>query len=194
MHSADWAQRQGHRLIQIGCLLFLVALLVGIMVPSFAVPRLGLSTHLLGITQGIFLMVIGLVWPRLRVSRPIGRAGMFLVLYGCFAPWTANLLAAILGAGNALLPFAAGPARGDCAAGRNHRDPTEEWSGVAHRRLAVDFVGPSRRERQTGIVSRRASAGERNGFTEPLVREGDHPRQQHCDGAIRADMGSGVAG
>ena len=82
------------------------------MVPSFAVPRLGLSTHLLGITQGIFLMVIGLVWPRLRTSRPIGTAGMILVLYGCFAPWTANLLAAILGAGNSLLPFAAGEARG----------------------------------------------------------------------------------
>ena len=112
MTNPDWSQRQGHRLIQIGCLLFLIALLVGIMVPSFAVPRLGLSTHLLGITQGIFLMVIGLVWPRLRVSRPIGRAGMFLVLYGCFAPWTANLLAGILGAGNALLPLAAGPARG----------------------------------------------------------------------------------
>jgi hydroxylaminobenzene mutase len=112
MSSADWSQHQGHRLIQIGCLLFLVALLVGIMVPSFAVPRLGLSTHLLGITQGIFLMVIGLVWPRLRVPRPIGTAGMFLVLYGCFGPWTGNLLAAILGAGNPLLPLAAGPARG----------------------------------------------------------------------------------
>jgi (hydroxyamino)benzene mutase len=112
MNSADWSQRQGHRLIQVGCLLFLVALLVGIMVPSFAVPRLGLSTHLLGIMQGIFLMVIGLVWPRLRVPRPIGTAGMFLVLYGCFAPWTANLLSAILGAGNTLLPLAAGPARG----------------------------------------------------------------------------------
>ena len=112
MTNPDWLQRQGHRLIQMGCLLFLIALLAGIMVPSFAVPRLGLSTHLLGITQGIFLMVIGLVWPRLRTSRPIGTAGMFLVLYGCFGPWTANLLAAILGAGNALLPLAAGPARG----------------------------------------------------------------------------------
>ena len=112
MANPDWSQRQGHRLIQVGCLLFLVALLVGIMVPSFAVPRLGLSTHLLGITQGIFLMVIGLVWPRLRASRTTGTAGMFLVLYGCFAPWTANLVAAILGAGNSLLPFAAGEARG----------------------------------------------------------------------------------
>ncbi len=112
MHAADWSQRQGHRLIQIGCLLFLVALLVGIMVPSFAVPRLGLSTHLLGITQGIFLMVIGLVWPRLRVTRAIGRTGMFLTVYGCFAPWTANLLAAMVGAGNSLLPLAAGEARG----------------------------------------------------------------------------------
>jgi hypothetical protein len=39
--------RQGHRLLQVGMFLFLAALLVGLAVPSFAVPRLGLSSHLL---------------------------------------------------------------------------------------------------------------------------------------------------
>ena len=39
MDTSDWALRQGHRLIQLGVLLFLAALLVGLIVPKFAVPR-----------------------------------------------------------------------------------------------------------------------------------------------------------
>lgn len=112
MDRSDWSVRQGHRLIQVGMLLFLLALLVGLAVPAFKVPRLGLSTHLLGIMQGIFLMVIGLLWPRLQLSRVMSRVGVFLALYGCFAAWTANLLAAIWGAGATMLPMAAGQAHG----------------------------------------------------------------------------------
>ena len=37
---------------------------------------------------------------------------LFRSVYGCFAAWTANLLAAIWGAGNSLLPIAAGFAHG----------------------------------------------------------------------------------
>jgi hydroxylaminobenzene mutase len=81
-------------------------------VPHFAVPRIGLSAHLLGIMQGLFLMVMGLVWPRLRLGRALLRLAFCLVLYGCLAPWAANMLAAIWGAGNALLPMAAGQAHG----------------------------------------------------------------------------------
>ena len=112
MDTLDPSSRQGHRLLQAGMLLFLLALLVGIAVPAFAVPRLGLSTHLLGIMQGLFLMVAGLLWPRLRLTRALSRAGFALAIYGCLAAWTANLLAAILGAGNSMLPMAAGQAHG----------------------------------------------------------------------------------
>ena len=110
--ALDARRRDGHRLIRVGSALFLVALLVGMAVPTFAVPRLGLATHLLGITQGIFLMVVGLVWPRLAVSQGRSRLGRWLITYGCLAPWTANLLAALWGAGNSMLPFAAGTAHG----------------------------------------------------------------------------------
>jgi hydroxylaminobenzene mutase len=103
---------QGHRLLQVGATLFLLALFVGIAIPAFAVPRLGLSTHLLGITQGIFLLVLGLVWPRLALAPGKARVGHGLAVYGCLAPWTANLLAAVWGAGSSMLPMAAGGARG----------------------------------------------------------------------------------
>lgn len=92
--------------------LFLLALLVGLIVPRFAVPRLGLSTHLLGIMQGIFLMVVGLLWERLRISPLTSRIGVGLLVYGCLAAWVANLSAAIVGAGNSMLPIAAGQAHG----------------------------------------------------------------------------------
>jgi len=106
-------RRDGHRLLQLGALLFLLGLLVGLGVPRFTVPRLALSTHLLGIMQGTFLMVVGLLWPRLRFTRSSSRIGHGLAIYGCLAPWTANLLGAVWGAGNSMLPMAAGGARGN---------------------------------------------------------------------------------
>lgn len=112
MDTSDWSRRQGHRLLQVGMFLFLVALLVGLVVPRFAVPRLALSTHLLGIMQGIFLMVIGILWPRLRLTPVLAQIGVVLAVYGCLAAWTANLSRAIFGAGNSMLPIAAGPAHG----------------------------------------------------------------------------------
>lgn len=112
MDASDWPARQGHRLLQLGALLFLVALLVGVAVPMFAVPRLGLSTHLLGLMQGLFLMVVGLLWPRLLFTRATARIAFVLAIYGCLAVWTANLAAAIWGAGTSMLPIAAGSAQG----------------------------------------------------------------------------------
>jgi (hydroxyamino)benzene mutase len=98
--------------LQFGVLLFLCALLVGLVVPTFAVPRLGLSTHLLGLMQGLFLMVLGVLWPRLRFTPTIGRIGAVLAIYGCLAAWSANLSAAIWGAGNSMVPIAAGASHG----------------------------------------------------------------------------------
>jgi (hydroxyamino)benzene mutase len=104
--------RQGWRLRQAGMLLFLLALVVGLFVPAFAVPRLGLSTHLAGLMQGMFLMLIGLMWPGLRITARVSLVGCTLAIYGCFAAWCANLLAAIWGAGSRMMPLAAGPAHG----------------------------------------------------------------------------------
>ena len=95
--------------------LFLGALLVGLLIPLFRVPRLGLSTHLLALTQGLFLMIAGLFWGRLQLGAGGRRVAFWLVLYGCLAPLLANLLAAIWGAGNLLLPIAAGAAHGSPA-------------------------------------------------------------------------------
>ncbi len=110
--SSAWSTRQGHRLLQIGMGLFLGALFVGLAIPRFAVPRLGLSAHLLGLMQGVFLIVLGLLWHRLELPRAMFRGAFWLAVYGCLAPLTANLLGATWAAGNTLLPLAAGQAHG----------------------------------------------------------------------------------
>ena len=108
----DSRARDGQRVLRVGMLLFLLALLVGLAVPRFAVPRLALSTHLLGLMQGTFLLAAGSLWPKLRITRPVSRGGSYLAIYGCIAAWTANLLGAVWGAGNSMVPIAAGQARG----------------------------------------------------------------------------------
>ena len=102
----------GRRLLRVGSVLFLFALLVGFVVQRFAVPRLGLSVHLLGLMQGLFLMVAGLLWPKLTLSRLSSSIAHCSAIYGCLTALAANLLAATWGAGNSLLPLAAGSARG----------------------------------------------------------------------------------
>ena len=66
MDTSKLSLRQAHRLFQVGILVFLLAALVGL-----TTPRLGLSAHLLGILQGTFLVVIGLLWPKLRLGSAI---------------------------------------------------------------------------------------------------------------------------
>lgn len=105
---------RSHRLLQLGILLFLLGLLGGFAVPSLANPRMGLASHLEGVMNGLFLVVLGLVWPRLSLSGKASTTLFWLALYGTFANWAATLLAAFWGAG-ASMPLAAGAHRGSAA-------------------------------------------------------------------------------
>lgn len=96
----------GHRLLQLGILLFLIGLLTGFAVPVLGNPRMGLSSHLEGIMNGSFLVLLGLVWPKLSLSRVTLIVVFWLAIYGTFANWTATLLAAFWGAGLSM-PIAA---------------------------------------------------------------------------------------
>jgi len=112
MDMSGISSRHAQRLVQVGVLLFLCALFVGLAVSRFAVPRVGLSVHLLGLLQGLFLMVMGLLWPRLMLGPVALRLAFWLLVYGCLAAWVANLMAAVWGAGSTMIPMAAGAARG----------------------------------------------------------------------------------
>jgi len=103
---------QSQRLLQIGVAVLLAAALLGLAIPQFAVPRLAFSAHLIGILQGILLMVVGLLWPRLNLTPKQLQLVFWLVVYQAIAAPLSNLLAAAWGAGNSIIPIAAGEAHG----------------------------------------------------------------------------------
>ena len=98
----DLQKIQAHWLIQLGVLLFLLGLFVGLAVPALTNPRMGLASHLEGIINGILLIGLGAIWHRLVLST-LWLKGLFaLLIYGTFANWLATLLAAIWGAGRSM--------------------------------------------------------------------------------------------
>lgn len=104
-------ERQSHRLLQLGVFLFLLGLLTGFVIPALANPRMGLSSHLEGVLNGLFLLVLGLVWPRLRLGSTARSTTFWLAVYATFANWATTLLAAAWGAGRTM-PIAAGTHQG----------------------------------------------------------------------------------
>jgi (hydroxyamino)benzene mutase len=85
------------RLLWHGFFLFFLGLLSGFAVPMLTNPRMGVSAHLEGVMNGIFLSVLGLVWQWLVLSARSSFILFALALYGAYANWFTTLLAAILG-------------------------------------------------------------------------------------------------
>jgi hydroxylaminobenzene mutase len=81
-----------------GVLLFLIGLITGLAVPLMQLPRMGLSSHLEGVMNGMLLITLGLIWVRLTLPAWAGTAAFWAALYGTFANWLATLLSAIWGA------------------------------------------------------------------------------------------------
>lgn len=107
MENPGLKKQQSNQLIFWGVLLFFLGLLSGLFIPMMANPRMGLSGHLEGIMNGIFLIVSGLIWSRLESSEKWLRISFILAFFGTFANFTAVLIAAITGSGR-LMPLAGG--------------------------------------------------------------------------------------
>jgi hydroxylaminobenzene mutase len=95
------------QLILLGLILFLFGLIIGLAIPLLQNPRMGLSAHLEAITNGMLLMVLGLVWQKIMLSPKWLSINYWLLVYGTLANVTAVLLAAITGFGK-LMPIAGG--------------------------------------------------------------------------------------
>lgn len=107
MENPGLKKQQSNQLIFWGVILFFLGLFSGLFIPMMANPRMGLSGHLEGIMNGIFLIVSGLIWNRLELSEKWLRISFILAFFGTFANFTAVLIAAITGAGR-LMPLAGG--------------------------------------------------------------------------------------
>jgi len=102
---------RGRKLLQFGSLLILIGLLVGLAIPYLANPRMGLSSHLEGVMNGMLLILLGLVWDKLALGNRGLTSVYWLSLFSTYADLTATFLAAVWGAGK-MMPIAAGTSMG----------------------------------------------------------------------------------
>jgi hydroxylaminobenzene mutase len=100
-------KRQSDNLIFYGVLLFSLGLVVGLFIPLIANPRMALSSHLEGIMNGIFLIILGLIWNKLELSPKWLGVAYWLSLYGTYATLIAVLISAIFKSGK-MMPIAGG--------------------------------------------------------------------------------------
>ena len=98
-------------LLVLGLVLFLLGLLTGLIVPILKNPRMGVASHLQGMTNGPFLVLVGLMWPHLHLSRAWEIVVIVLLAYGAYANWLATQLGAVWGAGHRFAPAATGDHR-----------------------------------------------------------------------------------
>ena len=62
--------------------------------------------------SGVLLLTLGLLWPRLNLGATTSRIAFWFLIYSDFATVAAFLMAGVWGAGNSIIPLAAGAAHG----------------------------------------------------------------------------------
>jgi hydroxylaminobenzene mutase len=102
MVQANQKEQQSEKLVFSGMFLFFLALIVGLGAPLLANPRLGISCHVEGVLNGIFLILLGLIWNRISVSWKWLKITFWLSIYGTFSNWLGYLIAAVFNAGRHL--------------------------------------------------------------------------------------------
>jgi hydroxylaminobenzene mutase len=102
-------------LLRLGFVLVLLALLTGLGVPAFANPRLGLSAHTAGLLGGLFLVVLGAVWPAFALGPRAAAALWWCWAYAAYANWAASVLGAVTGASR-MTPLAGAATHGGAGA------------------------------------------------------------------------------
>lgn len=78
----------------LGASLFLLGLLSGLATGFMANPRMGLSAHMQGLTNGLLLLAVGAAWQFVVLGNRMAHAAFWLLAYGTVANWLSTLLAA----------------------------------------------------------------------------------------------------
>ena len=68
---------------------------------------MGLSAHLEGTLNGIFMLILGVIWNKLSLINRLIKLAFYLVIYSSFANFFAVTIGAITGAGR-MMPIAGG--------------------------------------------------------------------------------------
>lgn len=102
------ARSKGGTLVLWGTVLVLLGMLTGLVSGSLANPRMGLSSHLAALGGGTLLIALGGAWRKVRLSPRLEKWALRLLIFSNYANWLATLLAAVWGAGRAMMPLAGG--------------------------------------------------------------------------------------
>lgn len=122
------------RLMWHGILLFLLGLVTGLLEQRFTNMRMGVSAHLEGVMNGTFLIVLGAIWPEVRLSPPVKTAAFWIALYGTYANWVFTTFGAVFGTA-AANPIA--------AAGHHGKPWQETLAGAGFLTVAVAIIAAS---------------------------------------------------
>jgi (hydroxyamino)benzene mutase len=98
--------RQGQHLLQLGVALIFYSSFAGFAILFLASPRIGLSVHTLSALQGVFLLAVGLLWPKLKLGMAASWVAFWLFVYGAASILGAYTIAAIWGVGNETIMLA----------------------------------------------------------------------------------------
>jgi hydroxylaminobenzene mutase len=93
------------RQIQLGFILIFLALVTGFGQPLYTSPRLGLAAHMVGISGGLVLIVLGALAGSFALGARASAVMMWSWVYAAYANWVGSLLGAITGASR-LTPIA----------------------------------------------------------------------------------------
>ena len=108
------AAARAHRLFFHGMLLVVVGLVVGLVVPAFANPRMGLSAHTGMLMNGILLIAMGAFWARQDLHERTETIGWWLLVAGSWIS-SAGLVAAAAFGTAAMTPIHGAPHAGPAA-------------------------------------------------------------------------------
>lgn len=86
------------RLLRHGFALFMLGLLSGLVAYGLANPRMGVAAHVEGVVNAIFLMVLGVAWPRLGLHGRAATWAYWAGIVGAYANWLVPLFSAVVGA------------------------------------------------------------------------------------------------
>jgi (hydroxyamino)benzene mutase len=103
-----------HHLFSAGILLFLLALVIGMVMPILPNVRAGLSTHLVALLGGLYLIALGCIWNEKSLPPRWETITFWLAIFGFYENFLSNVLASVF-ATNRLTPLA----------GPGH--PTDAW-------------------------------------------------------------------
>lgn len=98
-------ESQRRFLVSAGVLLFVLALVTGMVMPWLANIRMGLSAHLVGILGALFLIAIGAVWQLINLPGNWRTTAVWLAVFSSYLNLCATLFAAAFST-NRMTPLA----------------------------------------------------------------------------------------